>query len=70
MNNSEKKFMTESKSTLEELMKVQGEMAGESGISQDRAQVIASQIIERLTEKKKRAMGGTNSRSVQLPEKE
>lgn len=69
MNNSEKKFMTQSESTIDELMKLQSEMAGESGLSHERAQVIASQIIERITEKKKRELGGTNSRSVNLPKK-
>ena len=69
MNNSEKRFMVESEEVVDELMKLQSEMAGESGLSHERAQVIASQIIERVTDKKKKEMGSTNSRSVKLPKK-
>ncbi len=65
MNNSEKKFMSESESTIDELMKVQDEMTAESGLSPERARLISSQIIERITEQKKKALGGTNSRGIQ-----
>ena len=65
MSNSEKKFMSESESTIDELMKVQDEMTAESGLSPERARVISSQIIERITEQKKKALGGTNSRGIQ-----
>lgn len=69
MSNSEKRFMMESEEVIDELMKLQSEMAGESGLSHERAQVIASQIIERVTDKKKREMGSSNSRSVKLPKR-
>jgi hypothetical protein len=65
MNNSEKKFMSESESTIDELMKVQDEMTAESGLSPERARLISTQIIERITEQKKKALGGTNSRGIQ-----
>lgn len=69
MSNSEKKFMSESESTIEELMNVQSEMSKETGITPERAQVIATQIIERITDQKKKELGGTNSRGVKLPER-
>ena len=65
MSNSEKKFMTESESTIEELMKKQSELGAETGIDPTRSQVIATEIIERLTDQKKKALGGTNSRGIQ-----
>lgn len=70
MNNSEKKFMAESESTIQELMQLQQQLGAESSLNPTRAQVIATEIIERLTEQKKKEMGGTNSRGVQLPKKE
>ena len=72
MNNSEKKFMTESESTIEELMKAQSEIGSEAGLSPERSQLIATEIIDRVTNQKKKALGGggsTNSHGVQLPEK-
>lgn len=65
MSNSEKKFMTESESTIEELMKKQSELGAETGIDPTRSQVIATEIIERLTDQKKKSLGGTNSRGIQ-----
>ena len=67
MSNSEKKFMTESESTIGELMKAQSEIGSEAGLSPERSQLIASEIIDRVTNQKKRSLGGTNSRGVQLP---
>jgi len=69
MSNSEKRFMAESKSTIEELMQLQQQLGEESGLNSTRAQLIATEIIERLTEQKKKEMGGTNKNGVQLPEK-
>ena len=69
MSNSEKQFVSESENTVKELLELQNSMAGESGISHDRAQVIASQIIDRITEHKKKEMGTSNSRSVNLPKR-
>ena len=68
MNNSEKKFMAGSESTIEELMQLQQQLGAESSLNPTRAQVIATEIIERITERKKKEMGSTNSRGVQLPE--
>ncbi len=67
MSNSEKQFMSQSQSTIEELMKAQQEIGSEAGLSLERSQLIASEIIDRITNQKKKEMGGTNSRGVQLP---
>ena len=64
MNNSEKKFMAESESTIEELMNAQQELGSEAGVDPTRSQVIATEIIERITDQKKKALGGTNSRAI------
>lgn len=69
MNVSEKNFQASSESTIDELMKAQQEIAEESSLDPARSQLIATEIIERLTEQKKNALGGSNSRGVQLPEK-
>ena len=65
MNVSEKNFLSQSESTVDELMKAQQEIAAESAIDPSRSQLIATEIIERLTEQKKNALGGSNSRGVQ-----
>ena len=57
MNNSEKKFLSESESTIDELMKSQNEIGAESGLTPERSQLIATQIIDRITEQKKKEMG-------------
>ena len=57
MSNSEKKFLSESESTIDELMKSQNEIGAESGLTPERSQLIATQIIDRITEKKKKEMG-------------
>ena len=67
MSNSEKQFMTQSQSTIEELMKAQQQMGTDAGLTPERSQLIASEIIDRITNQKKKEMGGTNSRGVQLP---
>ena len=69
MNVSEKNFMAQNESTIQELMKAQQEISAESSLSPERSQVIATEIIERLTEQKKNALGGSNSRGVQTPKK-
>lgn len=69
MSNSEKKFLSESESTIEELMKTQSELGADAGLSPERSQLIATEIIERITNQKKQQIGGTNSRGVQLPGK-
>ena len=65
MNVSEKNFLSQSESTVDELMKAQQEIAAESALDPSRSQLIATEIIERLTEQKKNALGGSNSRGVQ-----
>lgn len=69
MNVSEKNFQASSESTVDELMKAQQEIAADAALDPARSQLIATEIIERLTEKKKAELGGSNSRGVQLPEK-
>ncbi len=69
MSNSEKKFISESKSTISELMEAQSKLGDEAGLSTERSQLIATEIIERVTNEKKKAVGSTNSRGIQLPGK-
>ena len=56
MNASEKKFMSEMSDVNEELMKLQSDLAEEAGISNARSQLLATQIVERLTEQKKKKL--------------
>jgi serine/threonine protein kinase len=56
MNNSEKNFMAVSREVMEELVEKQNELASSSSISNETARRIASEIIEQLTEKKKKAL--------------
>ncbi len=65
MNVTEKNFMSQSESTIQDLMKAQEEIAGETALDPARSQLIATEIIERITEQKKKELGGSNSRGVQ-----
>ena len=65
MSNAEKQFTAESQSTIEELMKKQAELGSDAGLTPERAQLVATEIIDRITEQKKKEMGGTNSRAIQ-----
>lgn len=65
MNASEQNFMSQSESTVDELMKAQQEIASESALDPAKSQLIATEIIERLTEQKKNALGGSNRRGIQ-----
>lgn len=65
MNVSEKNFLSQSESTVGELMKAQQEISAESALDPARSQLIATEIIERLTEQKKKALGSSNSYGVQ-----
>lgn len=56
MNMSEKEFMVRSKAMTEELAKKQEELTKLSGLSPDRSQRLASDIIDQLTEKKMKAL--------------
>ncbi len=65
MNTTEKKFLSESQSTIDELMKMQQKMGEEANLTPERSQLIATEIIDRITEQKKREMGGTNKYGIQ-----
>ncbi len=65
MNVSEKNFLARNQETVEDLMKAQMQIADEAAISQEKSQLIATEIIERLTEQKKQALGGSNGRGIQ-----
>jgi hypothetical protein len=56
MNATEKQFAAQSQSTIEELMKVQQKMGQEASLTPERAQLIASEIIERITNDKKKQL--------------
>ena len=58
MNTTEKQFAAQSQSTIEELMKVQQKMGQEASLTPERAQLIASEIIERITNEKKKQLKG------------
>jgi len=53
MNESEKEILSQSNSMSEELIKKQEELVKGTGLSEDRAQSIASEVIKQLTDKKK-----------------
>lgn len=53
MNSSEKKFLSESNSVMQELSKKQVELGNEAGLTDAKSQRIASEIIEKLTNEKK-----------------
>lgn len=63
MSSSEKKFLSESEATIDELMKVQSELGAESGLTPERAQLIATEIIERVTNQKKKTIGAGSHRN-------
>lgn len=65
MSNAEKKFTAESQTTIDELMKKQAELGESAGLTPERSQLIATEIIDHITEQKKKEMGGTNSRAIQ-----
>ncbi len=69
MGATEKEFMAQSQSTLKELMEKQQQMGEEASLTPERAQLIASQIIERITNEKKKQIGSSNKYGIQLPEK-
>lgn len=56
MNSTEKAFAAESQSTIEELMKVQQKMGQDASLTPERAQLLASEIIERITNEKKKEL--------------
>ena len=56
MNATEKQFAAQSQSTIEELMKLQQKMGVEASLTPERAQLTASEIIERITNEKKKQL--------------
>ena len=56
MNSSEKKFLSDMSSVNEELLRLQVSIGDEAGISAARSQLIATQIVESLTEQKKKKL--------------
>ena len=65
MSNSEKIFLSKSKSVIEELVKRQQELGEEAGLTQQRAEKIAEEINDRISSAKTKALGGTNTRGIQ-----
>ena len=62
MSTSEKKFLSESQTTIDELMKTQQKLGEEADLTPERSQLIATEIIDRITEQKKREMGGGSNK--------
>lgn len=58
MGRNEKKFIAGSQSVFDELQKVQIEIAAQADISPGRSREIAADIIETITEQKKKALSG------------
>ena len=56
MNSTEKQLAAQSQSTIEELMKTQQKMGREASLTPERSQLIASEIIERITNEKKKQL--------------
>ena len=56
MNSSEKVFLSEMSSVNEELLKLQNDIGNEAGLSTTRSQLIATEIVESLTEQKKKKL--------------
>ena len=56
MRTTEKNFKATSQSTMEELVKAQAQFGNEAGLSDSRSQVIASQIIEQVSNRLKSEM--------------
>ena len=54
MGASEKNFMASSKKIFAELTEVQQRLAGEANLTNEKSQVIATQIIDKITEEKKK----------------
>lgn len=60
MNSSEKKFMAESQETIKELMELQQTLGEEASLTPERSQLLASEIIERISNEKKKALTNQN----------
>ena len=62
MGNSEKQFVAGCKNTMSELVEIQNELAKLSNLGSIKSQRIASEIIDKITEEKKKSLG---SRGIQ-----
>ena len=56
LNSTEKQFMTESRDMMQELVNAQVKLGNEAGLSDAKSQRIASDIVERITNQKKKEM--------------
>jgi hypothetical protein len=59
MGATEKNFMAGSQSTMQELVQAQNRLGAEAGIAETRSQLIASKIIEQVTNRLKKQMEET-----------
>ena len=65
MNGDENAFMSLSSSANEELMRKQGELTGQAGLSGSKGQRIAGEIIEQVTNRLKSKMNSSSSKGIQ-----
>jgi len=65
MGATAKEFMAKNQETLKELMETQQKMGEDASLTPERSQLIASQIIERITNEKKQQLGKTNRQGIQ-----
>lgn len=65
MNGDENAFMSLSSSANEELMRKQGELAGQAGLSNTKGQRIAGEIIDQVTNRLKSKIGSSSSKGIQ-----
>ena len=56
MGASEKKFIASGQNVLVELMELQQKLSNEANISNEKGQLIATQIIDKITEAKKKTV--------------
>ena len=68
MSATARDFTAGSQSTMEELVRVQVKLGGDAGISQARSQLIASQIVEQVTNKLKTQMATKQRKYIRLPQ--
>ena len=67
MNVTEKKFAAGSQSTIEELVKAQVKMGHDAGLSNSRSQIIATEIIDKVSEKLKAEMAAKEKADTERP---
>lgn len=60
MGANERKFMAASSQVTEELARVQMELAAQASLSEERSQMIATEIVERLSNEKKKTLNFNN----------